>query len=1014
MAAVAVLGAVAAYRAAVAEDDASVQARTLEQGQLLALTYRQDYLNDIAEWHHFAADEHRLNVEADQLRQRARRLYSTDVFAAQKLNIEAQTDSTVAQTLAPYLSYFYVGTDPELGYESNLDKRVAIHLGRLGFPVTWNEDNAARGGEDGFDIWRTFRHAVAARYDRVWQISLMVVVLVFSLFLFTLADLAVKRRSMAIAVGTFCSISAAAALIVIDPDAWLMITIPPIIIGAVGLWVLRRFSPREAPGKPHEEPVENEPPEVEPQHFAGAQVHLRLADDRFTRSVVLAIAVTAVLSTASGLGYAIANGRADSVVDQAFADEAAMSQASSRLRAQLDDSLNTLATYQELTARERVARVYKKLRTDGIAESNPRDAIISAVVTADVTLAWLRANPSVKKTIVDHMSPKYDPYFPQGLASEYTVFHTWYFYALWDAENLTGTAWRARAAAYLAILSLFAIALYLFGQALAMRSDPASYLLAIFAAALTFTGVAYGATTALKRISGNVVGGTSLHTVRLPKSCRTGQPPPAQTSADSDSAAALYFGCAQLLASVSHDASHMAQAVVEYRRAIQARPDFAFAQAGYASSLILASTPQAPDEYPSLLTQTLKDATTIVRAEQKAFDVATQQRLDSPGMLTNLSFYLYLHGLLQPSVAELTESVKRSGEAMRAFARYQEFASDPYYIGLLARLARGQFDLARQMYGNPGKYANDLASDRAAAAGAFSDLELLKTECRNVQNATNCKKLDQLMPELRADIVRAAWPPRHSASRIAVTITDAHVEPGGVRWRAKISGFDPAVDQLVAVWYRFIPSWRTWSAVSDISGRASPEKDNSRKESFSFRTSYLAASEFHGCLAGGDYRADFYVNGSLATSRVFFDAYQNYRPVVLHDINLALCLPRKWVVSRSPLAARSIDSTSLAAPDSGDSVSLARWFNPFGRDFTRFGVVLRLENPRVQDIGFGSKACGAGTSGDTDVVSDRGRTAIRRAWLGENDVGYQAIVVIRDLHASCVIADWIENALGEP
>ena len=61
-------------------------------------------------------------------------------------------------------------------------------------------------------------------------------------------------------------------------------------------------------------------------------------------------------------------------------------------------------------------------------------------------------------------------------------------FAMWDALNETSEAWHKKADIYLATLTLFAIALYLFGQSLSLGATSAAFILVFFSFSLTILG----------------------------------------------------------------------------------------------------------------------------------------------------------------------------------------------------------------------------------------------------------------------------------------------------------------------------------------------------------------------------------------------------------------------------------------------------------------------------------------------------------------------------------------------
>src|SRR6266571_4016966 len=101
MAVVAMLGAVAALRTALAEQDTTRFEHRLNQGKMLGLALRQDFLDTTAIFARFASSYQMRLAEAQNAQKEARGLGSSQPAKAAALNLKAQEEFAVANSLEP-------------------------------------------------------------------------------------------------------------------------------------------------------------------------------------------------------------------------------------------------------------------------------------------------------------------------------------------------------------------------------------------------------------------------------------------------------------------------------------------------------------------------------------------------------------------------------------------------------------------------------------------------------------------------------------------------------------------------------------------------------------------------------------------------------------------------------------------------------------------------------------------------------------------------------------------------
>jgi hypothetical protein len=141
MAAVAVLGAVAAYRTEVAGEETERLERKLDQGQMLELKTRQELLDKAALRVHFEERSRLAFTKAEFLQRKADklRLRPQDSATANLLDLQTEEEFAVARSINPFLYFAWVDLDKDLGLENSLEKGVAAELAKIGFETVWPE-----------------------------------------------------------------------------------------------------------------------------------------------------------------------------------------------------------------------------------------------------------------------------------------------------------------------------------------------------------------------------------------------------------------------------------------------------------------------------------------------------------------------------------------------------------------------------------------------------------------------------------------------------------------------------------------------------------------------------------------------------------------------------------------------------------------------------------------------------------------------------------------------------------
>ena len=153
MAVVAMLGAVTAYRAALAEQETLRFERRLQQGEMLELVHRQELLSKLSSRTRYENSAALHSPAADGDQEQAGKPAAPDRQQAALKKLQAEEEAAHVRSLQPYLDYFEV----YLPYA--LEPSIAMHsaslLRELGFDTAWE---ATEGGRQ-----------LSRRYGKSWR-----------------------------------------------------------------------------------------------------------------------------------------------------------------------------------------------------------------------------------------------------------------------------------------------------------------------------------------------------------------------------------------------------------------------------------------------------------------------------------------------------------------------------------------------------------------------------------------------------------------------------------------------------------------------------------------------------------------------------------------------------------------------------------------------------------------------------------------------------------------------------
>jgi hypothetical protein len=663
-------------------------------------------------------------------------------------------------------------------------------------------------------------------------------------------------------------------------------------------------------------------------------VHFREVRGPFGAAIVVAIAVTAFFSALAGFGYSAEHANASGASDNAAEVQVALLHASTRESARAYHVIDDMAAYEEAHLRSVAATDLGRAAKSGILASDAqpiwdREAQRSSS-TIDV-LSELSAEDARDRdplalggiALNGANGPYHDSSFPEGLFAEATTAATAHELALWDAYDELDSETEVRATKLLGAIALFAIALYLYGQALQMgRRGRAGYFLATFGVVMTACGFVIAITVIPPASSINAI-------VALPTACSAAEDRVTTTRAE---AAALCYSRGELLARLARNQGDFQLAHAAYTAATNEplRPEFALALYHAVRITSQVATPQTHTSYISIIRRDKLEAL-IEEDHRVELDLERRDRIIPTSLFDSEGFHQYLQALNKHNDAELANAV----------ALYERDdvndSTDPSFMfhrGLV-ELAVGKQVRSQDVYD---EVLTSGSQTPELSLAAISDLELLRASC-NLGRLRHCVGSDAISAT-ESSIVRASFLPGpltatlsthlHGAKRTRLA---ASVSPGGIAWRlADLRPEDAAAGAPVLIVFRYDPSWKSWYAIPDVSGEVTSAEVTADVKSaavIGFR-SVLAHPSNGGCLdATGVYRVAMYFGGRLVADKDILlpTSAPPLDGVSLREEGVALCYPsgpEGW--RREPPSSNTL-SEGYSAPDGSRGLRVFGFFS---------------------------------------------------------------------------------------
>ena len=927
---IATLGAIVAGGTAICEQEAHRLERLLAWGNHFAITKRQLLLADAAARAPLESRREALHQLGREYLKAADPLRRHNPETVAWLDLQAQEEFAAARALEPVLSVILNPFYANLTKEQSLQKRVAFHLENLGFKTDWHDPEpppaadaqrekssatARAGNEASLDIsawiWEPLHKMVENAHDMVIRLAIGVVLFVLALVFLTLSDILRRQQGWKHRFFVMGLLVAGGALVfvvfVVIRDLDLIRNLLVIIISqpvieqriafllppffllglllVVSVDLCRTIWSSMGGGRKGKllkrvvEPLESEHP-VHVDGFAGTSLPSRETTNEFSRYTVLLIAIAVFCTALCGLAYNHTASQAGIAAHAANRKAVEMQVRSSRLRAAINILLQDVAAIQEQGAR-RAAAQQRRLRLSNFREDSPPDL---AGIQADAQA--LVANNYPKEVLEMLKDPdlgvEADLRFPEKLkwAPLKELDDNWgQPFALWDAFSQRSLTQHAKACIFLGILTVLAMAIYLFAQAHSMGQKHGGRRLIGYGSGLLVIAVVCGVMTLWPDFFETYEGWK----VKSPEY----------------QAAGKYAEGALKLWTEDYR-----EAIPDLEKTIELRPNFTQAHLDLVMALANAKSSQSGESYMSLPTK--DELGNLIKHENKALEVLKANGYAEPtNMLNNLGFYELLQALRGKNLLGVQQSI-------RTFQRAQRLASD---TGNETRQAMIRWNLALAQLASGERHEVDNAvvrqlaetKDRQLIVSALSDLGVLAQYYCGLHPEKDC---NDAVKRAKEQLVAAAWPLPGSKSsnpgktgvgEVVLTNGSAeiNVSPYAVRWRGQLPNFQPKRDQVVLIWYAYDPQWEVWRALPEVSGPVQETDDNEVKflpaSWVEVKCSYAAKVNWSHCLPSGLYRAELYINGRLTpTPPETKNAAGNFTPKRLFDLNVALCCPKDW------------------------------------------------------------------------------------------------------------------------
>jgi tetratricopeptide (TPR) repeat protein len=963
MIAVATLGAFTAYRAAEVEHDTAQITLRLTLGQMFEVARWSEYAHEYGASIELDSRQREHNSLGRQFAARADEIRTNDPAEAFQLDARAQEEFTLGRI---FNSFRYFMKEPGNDFLKSLATQVTLDLKELGFNDSELKSPVRAGAaqttslvapteqegrqREELSVWPPLKQKREQAHTKVLKLVGIVACFVLSLVLFTLADLFLHRPQTAKILGLIGLIIASASAVfaaVTDPDGvWPILGICAIASAFLALTLWRPEVP------PDEKAEWLYPKEIKWELFRGPHLVLKPhTNEGISRWAIFLIAFTVFLSALVGFLYSHAAVERDHMAQQAFDEQTAFAKQIVQSSFVATGSVFEPAIARISQEARCAASIHRQMTSAQTTDRKREKERAAACLGLDLRSAAANILSDIYGGLNSEFSPA--KYLPNDVTRAGATFDTDYspsrllyhaafygiqenparLYALVDGYQELSVGWNRKATVYLANLTLLAIALYFFGQALGVTEAKQARNFFVIGALFTIGAIGWSAMTFAARDEPAVLDTVRAKTI---EGCERAVDLVSPRHRSPDwlvRLAARHYGNGEaqrrIASSLPSDIAHHVykKSAESLECALAARPAFARAFFELKRTYSEMGNAQRDERYPSLPTRSKID--NIVRAQEKAFAAFNARELAPPDEVLprNGAFARILLALQKTDRDAAKESLKT---AVRDIRNY--LAADELELSLPENRKSALKEI--RIPQNAILYVNlalgFLAEDRVAEAekvyriaiedlrisdnwdlvlATLTDLNLFVRYCPRVLALDRCEEIGKIVPSLKQNLVAGRWQDRQSTGAVLhdVSIT---VSPSTIGWRGKL---DPgaAPGKLTVVWYvRDAPpaeaenDWDVWRAMPGLS-----KTTNLAKIARAADGSVVVAERYSGgraCLTRGRYMAEFYLDGillpnlNLAPVDVDFETYRS------RGMNLVFCAPKNWsAVSEGPELVRT-------------------------------------------------------------------------------------------------------------
>jgi tetratricopeptide (TPR) repeat protein len=611
--------------------------------------------------------------------------------------------------------------------------------------------------------------------------------------------------------------------------------------------------------------------------------------ERFARI----LAVLIVISTLGVATVEYLHSLADRSADHAATEAQVIGVQRQGETVRADDSARTQVAAFAASAEEsaRAGNAFQQFLLPSVIEGSAQANLLKLEETRWTDLAAFTGQLTDIKAD-GNTAPAQDPRFP-NLELTASQHESNRLFALQDASNQLRGEWQTRAGYLSVILTLFAVAIYLFGLSLTLQARVRRMLVGL----------------GLVLVAVGTVGTVSLQLI-------------APTAAPEEAATAYADGMAAMQSFYAQPGdTGLRAADAAFSKAIALRPTFTTAYLKRSLVRFLIGSPQRSDAVVSVTTpQALQAQGDDLQTAYKLGDRDKELLNDLAANRLLLAIESNQPNQFGPALGYLSDAIKLD-------------SNDPllYYNQGIAYLGEGNVDAARSAYQLAVAHTiytdvarkvkrNDAIVEESYAGGALTPLDLLARD--RPDTASQVAAIKELIIGGVDDTAAHPTPP------VPFSNTSVQVFGGELQWTATIPGYDPTTQEVSTQWYYQGPAKLGWAVLDPVSGPSTPKPNSAAgTDGYFYITRYLQLAGQ--CLQPGSYRAEVYVDGHLSASAQTTASLPTLVASSMPDVGTSMCHPPDWKA------------------DTGDSVLQGFSNGLVNSDHSAGAYVLRFQNPGV-------------------------------------------------------------------